>query len=126
MTPGHVKAGTTKALRGTTDQRQRLYILQVPLKNQKGGLEKGDKINPKWPHQTLNTVQLTVLKRAIAEIIEKSRLVTDTAEGQTQRTGRSPLQINMLNATVSPPKRGKGINFQRIIRERKRGDGKMK
>ena len=85
MTPGHVKAGTTKALRGTTDQRglkalrQRFYILQLPLKTQKGKVGKGDKINPKWSHQSLNMVKLTALKRPTAEIIEKSRLVTDTA-----------------------------------------------
>lgn len=119
-------------LRGTTDQRelkalhQRFHIVQFPLMTRKGETVTEDKIQSKRPHQTLSIVQLTALKRATTEIIEKLRPVTDMPEIQTPETRKSPLQINMLSAAGSSPKRGEGIDYQRIIKGRRRDDVKMK
>ena len=60
------------------------------------------------------------------KIIEESRLVTDIAEVQTQRTEKSTPQINILNTTLIPPRRGKESGIQMIIKEKKRDDVKMK
>lgn len=119
-------------LRGTTDQRgpkaphQKFYIVQLLLMTRKREVENGDKIKSKCPHLTLNIVQLPALKRATAEIIEKSRLVTDNSVVQTQMTGKSPLQISMLSAIVILLKTGKGLDCQRIIKRKRIEDVKMK
>lgn len=116
----------------TTDQRgpkallQRFYTVQPPLMTRKGEIENRDKTKAKHPHQTLNTAQLTALKTVTAEIIEETRLVMDTSEDQTQRTAKSPLQTNMLKDTGTPPKRGKGTDCQRTIKERRTDNVKMR